>query len=262
MAHTLSLADLFARAKGRPAAEIILELLLTPTYTEFSRLVNKAIDLSLVTMAENPELRKDRSEDELTIELVNLLRQLTFDASHEAKVGGHCDISVRGPNSYLWLGEAKKHNKGNPWLLQGFQQLNTRYSTGLGQHNEGALIVYLYRANALKQMEAWKEHLQSNIAQLVATACPESALAFISTHPHDRTGLPYIVRHVPLSLYFQPKDKKKRATKKSAKKAAKKTGAKKKPKTARKTKSAKQPKASKRQRMKKTAAKRKKRLPR
>ncbi|MDF0579711.1 hypothetical protein [Bradyrhizobium yuanmingense] len=256
MAHSLSIADLFARAKGRPGAEIVLELLLTPTYAEFSRLVNKAIDLSLVTMAENPELRKDRSEDELTIELVNLLRQLTFEASHEAKVGGHCDISVRGPNSYLWLGEAKKHNKGNPWLLQGFQQLNTRYSTGIGQHNEGALIIYLYKPNALKQMEAWKEHLQNSIDQLVASACPESALAFVSTHPHDRTGLPYTVRHVPLSLYFKPKDKKKRGAKKGAKKAGKKISAKK---AARKTRSAKQPKPSKKQRTKKAPTKRKKR---
>lgn len=63
-----TLADLRARAAGNPAAEIVIDLLLMPDYPEFVRLVNRAIDISLRRMAENPELRKHRKEDELTID--------------------------------------------------------------------------------------------------------------------------------------------------------------------------------------------------
>jgi len=210
-----SVAELMARAAGNTSAEIVLELLLLPDYPEFVALINRAIDMSLVRMAENPELRKDRTEDELTIELVNLLRQLTFVAEHEAKVGGHCDITIRGPSGYVWLAEAKRHNQTLNWLYQGFQQLNTRYSTGLANHDQGALILYLYGANALSQMTKWKNHLASLHDGLVLSDCPLNPLAFNSVHEHERSGLPYHVRHIPLSLHFTPKDK-------SAKKAKKK----------------------------------------
>jgi hypothetical protein len=103
-----TVADMLARAAGNPSAEIVVELLLIPDYPHFVRLMNKAIDMSFRRMSENPELRKDRDEDELTIELVTLLRQLSIDATHETKVGGHCDVTIRGQPDYLWLAEAKQ----------------------------------------------------------------------------------------------------------------------------------------------------------
>jgi hypothetical protein len=200
-----TVAELLARAAGRPGAEIIIDLLLMPDYAEFVRIVNRTIDLR--RMAENPELRKDRTEDELTIELVGLLRQLDIDAHHEAKVGGHCDITIRGHSDYMWLAEAKRDNQTLDWLLQGFQQLNTRYSTGLKEHDHGAMILYLYSADTLSRMKTWQEHLGASLRGITFSPCDRNPLSFNSTHTHERSGLPYNVRHIPLSLYFAPKDK-------------------------------------------------------
>jgi hypothetical protein len=203
-----TLEQLLARAAGNPAAEIVIEMLLIPDYPKWVGLINKAIDKSFRAMAENPELRKDRKEDELTIELVTLLKQLEIDARHEEKVGGHCDVTIRGPNGYAWLGEAKRHNRGLDWLFQGFQQLNTRYSTGLPEHSKGGMIIYTYSADLAGQMTEWGDYLAKNQDGLALSACPVNQLSFLSTHKHERSGLPYEIRHIPLSLYWNPKDKK------------------------------------------------------
>ncbi|WP_316233407.1 hypothetical protein [Bradyrhizobium sp. SZCCHNPS2010] len=229
MKGLITIQDLRARAAGRPGAEIAIDLLLVADYPAFVEIINRAIDTAFRRMAENPELRRGRSEDELTIELINLLKQNDIDATHEAKVGGHCDITIRGPNDFAWLAEAKRHSKGYPWLYQGFQQLNTRYSTGLPQHDKGGLIIYTYKPNTLNQMGGWSAYLQANQKGLVVSPYGADPLSFLSTHQHERSGLPYEVRHIPLSLYFAPKDKPKtvkaRTKKKGAKKSPRKNGA-------------------------------------
>jgi hypothetical protein len=214
----MTIQELNARAAGRPGTKIVIDLLFVSDYPAFVEIINRAIDFAFRRMAENPELRKKRSEDELTIELINLLKQSDIDAHHEAKVGGHCDITIRGPDDFSWLAEAKRHSKGNPWLYKGFQQLNTRYSTGLPRHDKGGLIIYTYRPNTLDQMQKWSAYLQANRRGLTVSPYGADPLSFISTHTHERSGLPYEVRHIPLSLYFAPKDK---AKSKSVKKDSK-----------------------------------------
>ena len=125
------LASLLAIVRGRPGTEIAFDLMFVESYAAFVNCIHRAIDRVLRLMAENPELRKDRGEDELTIEVVSMLRMIDIDATHETKTGGHVDILVRGPNDYAWLAEAKKHRGDYGWIFQGFQQLNTRYTTGL-----------------------------------------------------------------------------------------------------------------------------------
>lgn len=193
--------------KGTPA-EAMVELLLMPNYETFVRIVNESIDRAFAMMSENPELRKARSEDEITVELCNLLRMVSLEATHEQKVGGHCDVTIQAAPNFMWLGEAKRHVKGNDWLYQGFQQLNTRYSTGAPNQNKGGMLIYAYKADLNGQMVSWKDHLASVHAGIQFENCAANALAFFSSHVHERSGLPYQVRHIPLSLYFQPKDKK------------------------------------------------------
>ena len=221
MKGRFTIADLSALVAGHPGAEISFGLLLLADYPSFVQIINRAIDSAFRRMAENPELRKGRSEDELTIELINLLKQNDIDAHHEAKVGGHCDITIRGPNDYAWLAEAKRHTKGHPWLYQGFQQLNTRYSTGLPQHDKGGLIIYTYKPDTLGQMVKWSAYLQANQKGLDVSPYDADPLSFLSTHRHRRSGLPYEVRHIPLSLYFAPKDKVEVANKGAKKKVVK-----------------------------------------
>lgn len=201
-----SLGDLLARARGNVAAEIAIELLLVPDYEQFVVLINRAVDRALRLMAENPELRKERSEDDLTIELVTLLKMASIDANHDTKVGGHCDVVVRGQPDYLWQAEAKKHRSDYAWLFQGFQQLNTRYATGAQHQDAGGFIIYSYLPRVDKMMSRWREHLGSNLSGISFEECTLSPLCFLSSHAHDRTGRALRIRHIPLSLYFEPKD--------------------------------------------------------
>lgn len=202
-----SLAALRARAHGNPAAEIVIQLLEVPDYAGFVTCINRAVDRVLRIMAENPELRKGRSEDELTIEVVGFLRMLGIEAGHENKVGGHVDIVVRGPNDYLWLAEAKKHKSDYSWLYKGFQQLNTRYSTGIQGHDLGAIIIYSDQRRIDQMMDRWREYLEAQQKGIMFDRCPLNDMAFLSSHAHEKTGRAYNVRHIPLSLYFDPQDK-------------------------------------------------------
>jgi HEAT repeat protein len=175
----------------------------------------KDIDKVISQIQENPELRQKDTEDRLTIDIVNPLRNLGYDVSHETKIGGHADIVVR-KNDFLWLGEAKIY-KDNNNLWEGFQQLLTRYSTGdSNQENSGLLIYIRAQKDASSIMQKWQKYLLGqSLPELSVRPCKMRRLAFISTHKHERSGQPFHVRHIPVMLHFDPKDKSGRARKTS-----------------------------------------------
>jgi len=129
-----------------------------------------------------------------------------FQASHDTDVGGHCDVVVSGRENFLWLGEAKTH-KDYDWLYKGFQQLCTRYSTGLPGQDYGGMLIYCYGQNVLEVMRRWRTRLSGERPDLRIEECKGNPLNFRSIHLHDVSGLPYTVRHVPILLYFKPEDK-------------------------------------------------------
>lgn len=177
-------------------------------YEQFLELLDMAFDWIAQELAQNPELRCGRSEDQLTIEVVSMLKALTVEASHDTKVGGHCDIRVEARSEMLWLGEAKKLEKtDNGWIYKGFEQLNSRYSTALPGQDAGGMLIYCVLPRVDKVMGGWEDYLKKQVTDLTTSACERNPLAFRSQHPHPRTGRPYKVRHVPVSLYFQPKDR-------------------------------------------------------
>jgi cell pole-organizing protein PopZ len=101
----------------------------------------KDIDKVISQIQENPGVRQQDNEDRLTIEIVDQLRSLGHEASHDTKIGGHADIVVR-KNDFLWLGEAKIYQHNNN-LWEGFLQLLTRYSTGDFNQENGGLLIYI-----------------------------------------------------------------------------------------------------------------------
>ena len=182
---------------------------LAGTYEEFISVLYDDIDKIVERMEENPELLKDDSEDRLTIDIKNQLCATGYDASHETKLGGHVDLVVKKLiKNWIWIGEAKIH-KDYAWLLKGFNQLATRYSTGNDNNCQGGLLIYIRNINAKNVMDKWEEHLekQDDIEELKITPCPNNSLSFYSSHNHQRTGLEFKVRHVPLVLCFKPQDK-------------------------------------------------------
>ena len=184
---------------------------LAQTYDDFILVLYKDIDKIGGLMEENPELLKgtdDKEEDRLTIEIIRILKFAGYTASHDEKIGGHCDLVVKKRN-WTWIGEAKIYRDTYSWLYKGFQQLSTRYSTGGYNNCQGGLLIYIRVARAKQIMDNWKSHLEENekINNIQFFQCSVNPLSFYSEHLHQRTDLPFKMRHIPFCLHFDPKDK-------------------------------------------------------
>ena len=175
----------------------------------------KDIDKVISQIQENPGVRQQDNEDRLTIEIVDQLRSLGHEASHDTKIGGHADIVVR-KNDFLWLGEAKIYQHNNN-LWEGFLQLLTRYSTGDFNQENGGLLIYIRgQKDASSIMQKWQKYLlEQSLPELSVRPCKMRRLAFISTHKHEKSGQPFHVRHIPVMLHSDPKDKSGRGRKTS-----------------------------------------------
>jgi hypothetical protein len=138
------------------------------------------------------------------------LRGKGYHATHDEKIGGHCDLVVRQfDKPYMWLGEAKIYD-GCTYLKQGFNQLCTRYSQGTPDTNNGGLLIYIRQPKVARILTEWQKRLtKCNLDDYSAQACPNRPnLAFFSTHCHESSGLPFTVRHMAIVLHFAPQDKK------------------------------------------------------
>ncbi|WP_223466789.1 hypothetical protein [Pseudomonas sp. GL-RE-26] len=178
------------------------------TYQQFIDTLYSDLNSIVSTLQENPELRKDDGEDRLTLEILSILRGMGYAAGHETKIGGHTDLSVRGKNNYLWIGEAKIHGSYD-YLFQGFQQLCTRYTTGDTNQDCGALIIYIKNKNCAAVVKEWRERITAQgLTNLSISDCEDRPdFVFHTTHTHERSGTPFNVKHIGISLYFNPQDK-------------------------------------------------------
>ncbi len=167
----------------------------------------KDIDKVISQIQANPELRQDDNEDRLTIDIVDQLYILGYNASHDTKIGGHADIVIR-KNDFLWLGEAKIYGDNNNYLWEGFLQLTTRYSIGDDNQQNGGLLIYIRQEDASSIMKKWQNYLlEKSLPDYSFRLCQMRSLAFISTHKHERSGQAFHVRHIPVMLHWDPKDK-------------------------------------------------------
>jgi len=180
---------------------------LAETYEDFIEVLYKDIDQIILLKQENPEMyRTDPGEDRLTVEIKNALVCKGYNATHETKHGGHTDLLVRR-KSYIWIGEAKVH-KSYPYLFKGFNQLISRYSTGDFNQQDGGILIYIFKKDSQSIMNKWKDYLLSkNPKDCSCVPCEPRRLGFYSTHTHEKSGLPFRIRHMPLMLYFNPKDR-------------------------------------------------------
>lgn len=190
-----------------PELSNFLERELVSSYEGFISVLYKELDSIIQTLQKNRELRQKDGEDRLTLDIVNLLSQAGYNASHETKIGGHVDIIVNF-RKFIWFGEAKIHSS-YPYLLKGFKQLCTRYTTGdINQDNGGILIYIKKQKNASEIMKRWGQYLSDqNLDGYSSTPCPIRPLAFFSTHVHDVSGTPFKIRHMPVLLHFDPQDR-------------------------------------------------------
>jgi hypothetical protein len=212
---TLNLRQLQDLEKRIPELAGFPSRVLAETYDEFVKVLYIDIDRIIYQLEENPELRQNDNEDRLTIDIENQLRCMGYNASHDSKVGGHTDISVR-KGSFLWIGEAKIHKSSYDYLWEGFQQLSTRYSTGDSNQRDGGILIYIRCKDTTSILKRWQDYLRGkNLPDYSCEPCKIRSLSFFSTHKHERSGQAFQIRHMPVILHFDPKDKSGRTSKSS-----------------------------------------------
>jgi hypothetical protein len=187
-----------------PAARAARRLLVT-SYSEFLEVLYEDLDESLKYIIQTRELRKNEGEDRTTADIIGQLLGRNYDAKHDEKHGGHCDIVVSHPSGYLWMAECKIHGAYD-YLKQGFDQLCTRYMSGISNADHGSLIVFVYNKDAKSVVEEWRQRLgQHGYGEYADADCPNwKELGFVTTHRSVGAGRLLKIRHTSLPLHFAP----------------------------------------------------------
>lgn len=168
------------------------------------RVVESAIDWIAQEFTKTKQNRRRKTEDEISTDVVSLLKSMGFKAAHDTQFGGHCDVIVEGKDEFLWIGEAKIHTSYK-WLEKGFEQLDSRYSTGLYGQDAGEVLVYTYSPRLDRIMSTWATRLSKARPDVKVQTCPLDPLNLRSVHIHKATGREFHVRHKGITLYFDPK---------------------------------------------------------
>ncbi|MDT4845296.1 hypothetical protein FQZ97_792810 [compost metagenome] len=204
--HAESLATLRILAAGTPM-EPGIDFLLAQNHEARVNAIQRSVDFACNNLVKHRNKKEEGDEDGLTVQVCNMLTHSGIDAIHNASVGGHCDVVIKGKSDFLWLAEAKKHSD-YAWLDKGFKQLSTRYSTGNPGQDHGEILIYCFVQDAKKMLEKWKDELVvRNSYVVVSDDGIGNSLTFQSKHKHECSGLDFYVRHKVVSLYWDPKDK-------------------------------------------------------
>lgn len=177
----------------------------TRSYEFFLETLYADLESCLKRIEEDPKVRADDGEDRISQEIISMLVAMNYDASHDETVGGHSDIVVRAGKDFLFVGEAKIH-KDYDYLLKGWNQLTTRYMRGTPHADHGALIVYVRVKNCASVVEKWAEHLDDQkLTDYKRGTCPvRQELGFRTEHKHESSGRTVHVRHIAVSMHWNP----------------------------------------------------------
>lgn len=173
-------------------------------YDDFTSVINTQLRKIIKAMVRNAEQFQKHNEDQLTFHIISQYETLGFEAKHGVMIGGHVDITI-SYQGYLWIGEAKKHSS-YPTLQKGWEQLTSRYSTGMDEEDQGAFLIYNFNTDALAVTKQWQGHLAANYPDLEFEYLP-TELNFSTKNVHVRSGRPYYVTHYNIPLHHDPKDR-------------------------------------------------------
>lgn len=166
-------------------------------------LLETCLDFAYNQLVDGRKHNQDHSEDALNVQIVGMLRAYSIEASHDSEVGGNCDILVRAPGDFLWIGEAKLHN-GAKYVLGGFSQLSTRYGAAQPGRDHGEIIIYCRTHNIVRALAKWKALLVEEDEVVVTEDEEDQPLFFRTSHKCRNTGLPFYVRHRIIPLHHNP----------------------------------------------------------
>lgn len=193
---------------GRPEIIAHFQRIEPRSYEELVSRLTEDVDILVGLIESDAKDFGSATEDEITRELVRLLKARCYHATHDSDEGGHVDVRVASPDGrFSWLGEAKIY-RSNSYLDAGMEQLINRYVKGTPGNNAGALLVYVQVERCAERLAEWKafhENQSEKYEDLVVTPCAtRPGLAFYSEFvlPRIGKGAPkYRVRHLAVSLY-------------------------------------------------------------
>lgn len=203
--ESMSLADLRKIRQFRPDLADVADRLTIASYDEFVTVLYRDIDFCVRRMEEDPKVRLNDSEDRLSADIINMLLSMNYRASHDEFVGGHADIVVRGESDYLWVGEAKIHT-GYDKVMDGFNQLNSRYLRGVPNADQAGLVIYIRNRDVASVIKNWGDRVEGlGLNQYKKEFCPtRQELGFYNTHIHAISGRKVKIRHIGINLCWDP----------------------------------------------------------
>lgn len=175
----------------------------------FVDILYQDIDGIISRLQDQAKIIHSESEDQITLRIISCLDMYeSYSVTHDGFVNGHCDFVVTHKSKgYRWLGEAKLDN-GPAYLIGGFDQLITRYEAGERKH--GGLLIYMQgRAPAAQKMLYWMDQLHTRCdpqyEHAYGSCCERRQFSYYSEITHPKSGLPYLIRHMPVMLNWSPK---------------------------------------------------------
>ncbi|MCT8469434.1 hypothetical protein KZO85_12645 [Chromohalobacter canadensis] len=223
------MTDLSAFQAGLPRyAQLMIQCAQAETYEKFVSAVHEVVDNAVQRVEQQSHLVFDTSnaEDGWTSKVIDNIGNAGLHA-RPATMSGNTDITIEqvgGPFSVICeskiIGSApgSTSNYGNGHLFEGVLQLVSRYATCSSGNDHCILMVLCFKPMAKSVLESWKgfffdksqeEKFCSRFSELDDYVCDAYAgmRGFFTQHIHYTSGCPVKIRHVPVSLFFDPQDK-------------------------------------------------------
>ncbi len=175
------------------------------SYEVFLKHIQLGIDAAVGAIERNAKHYSGFLEDQITTILVENLVAQRFDASHDADYSGHIDVSIQSQCKKFFWGAEAKINYNHKWLSEGVEQLENSYLDGTTNRNHAGLLIYIKHDNAAGRMKNWADFYareKSSDGNFSIASCKHREnYAYVSSQTLQRTGMPYELRHIGISLW-------------------------------------------------------------
>ena len=203
----MRVSDWKAILSVNPSDALRLQILMwkvdRPSYESWADAVEGCIEHVVRNMAIKKNDIQRLTEDALTAQVTTGLSCFGLNAT-SGRVGGNVDVVISYADEYIWLGEAKIFT-GGAHVWDGYQQLTTRYNTGLDVHSRGGILLYCYKDRADVLLAEWRATLNVQ-CEFAALSDGKLELTFLSKEDCRGTGKPYSVTHFAFPLLHDPQD--------------------------------------------------------
>ncbi len=177
------------------------------TYESFIDTVHACIDRATAEVQRAAQYLYTADEDTITTFIVSNLRSQQLDAEHDSDSGGHVDIFIQDVDKkFTWAAEAKIDTSLG-WVAGSIPQLMDRYADGTVGADQGGVLIYIKSEQAAPYMTQWRASVNAKYASKSGyqdwNCSTRHPYAFFSECEFNKTGRPFRIRHIGLTLFRQ-----------------------------------------------------------